>query len=160
MTVDGPGMLYTSRNNGSSWDTGTTAAYYQTVDVAFGLRPYINEANATLLLAADRALVAQLQQATVVEQAAVTVTLRLPFAATTAARTVTWRGDKLLQRSETVLSFPLASLPATVNQDVRHCRCLVRSTSFVAKAVPFLAVIRLSSRSPCRIPARLQSSSG
>ena len=117
VTVDGPGMLYTSRDNGSTWDAGTTTEYYQTVDVAFGMRPFINEENGTLLLLADKALVAQLQQATAAEQAAVYVTLRLPFATTTAAKTVTWRGDKLLQRAETVLSFPLASLPATVNQD-------------------------------------------
>ena len=118
VTADGPGMLYTSRDNGTTWDAGTTVEYYQAVAVAFGVRPFINEANGTLLLAADSALIAQLQQASAAEQAAVSVTLRRPFATTPAAQSVTWHGDKLLQRHETVLSFSLASLPATVNQDV------------------------------------------
>ena len=157
VTVDGAGMLYTSRDNGSTWDSGTTAEYYQAVAVAFGLRPYINEVNGTLLLATDRAVIAELQQASAAEQAAVSVTLRLPFATTPSAQTVTWKGEQLLQRcggkayllchvilsmiilprqardkhretlggktcvfrrAETVLSFSLASLPATINQDV------------------------------------------
>jgi hypothetical protein len=118
VTVDGAGMLYTSRDNGSTWDSGTTAEYYQAVAVAFGLRPYINEMNGTLLLAADPALIAGLQQASAADHAAVSVTLKLPFATTPSAQTVSWRAERLLQRSETVLSFSLASLPATVNQDV------------------------------------------
>jgi hypothetical protein len=118
VTVDGPGMLYTSRDNGTSWDAGTTAEYYQAVAVAFGMRPYINEVNGTLLLAVDSALLTQLQLATAAERAAVSVTLRLPFVSAPAARTVIWRGGQLLQRAQTVLSFSLVPLPATVNQDV------------------------------------------
>ena len=95
--------------------------YYAAVAVAFGLRPFINEKNGTLLLVVDHALVVQLQQASAAEQAAVSVTLRLPFATTSAAQIMTWRSsasEKLLQRPRTLLSFPLGALPDTVNQDV------------------------------------------
>jgi len=126
--VDGPGMLYTSRDNGSTWDAGTTAEYYQAVDVAFGLRPYISEENGTLLLLADAALVSELRSASAAEQASVSVAIALPFATQPSAQTVTWRGGKMLQRAETVLSFPLASLPVKLDRLHDHSLYSVSNT--------------------------------
>ena len=79
-TVGGPGLLFTSRDNGTTWDSGTAVEYREDVAVAFGLRPFVDEVNGTLLLAVAPALVARLRQASAAEQAAVSVTLRLPFA--------------------------------------------------------------------------------
>lgn len=116
-TVDGPASIFTSRDNGTTWDNGTRVQYFETVSVAFGLRPFIQEVNGTLLLEADPSLVTELQQADPSVQESVRVTLRLPFAST-GHQQIVWKGGGLLQQLQTVLYFPLAQLPSTVNQDV------------------------------------------
>eukprot|EP01044_Picomonas_judraskeda_P009072 COSAG03_NODE_1079_length_4874_cov_292.616335_2_plen_400_part_00 len=116
-TVDGPASVFTSRDNGSTWDNGTRVQYVETVSVAFGLRPFIREPNGTLLLEADPSLVDELQQAGAADQESVRVTLKLPFAPE-GQQQLSWKGGGLLQRRQTVLYFSLAQLPTTVNQDV------------------------------------------
>lgn len=102
----GPGMLYVSSDNGTTWGNGTRAEWYETVAVAYGLRPYINEVNASLLVWADG-------DAPPIES----VSLELPFA--TPPQTVTWAANSApgLSSGVATLAFPLAGLPLTINQD-------------------------------------------
>jgi hypothetical protein len=116
-TVDGPASVFTSRDNGTTWDNGTRVQYFETVSVAFGRRPFIWETNGSLLLEADPSLITELQQAATADQERVRVTLKLPFASN-GHQQIIWEGGALLQQRQTVLSFPLAQLPTTVNQDV------------------------------------------
>ncbi len=129
MAGAGPGLLEIVSNG-----TGTNRAkveYYESVSVAFGLRPYINETSATLLLRQDRDFIAHI--AASAEASSVSVQLHLPFA--TPPRTVTWSAsngfDNLLQQPEQVLHFSLDGLPRTVNQDVKITVTLPRGESFV-----------------------------
>lgn len=119
-TVDGPASLFTSRDNGTTWDNGTRVQYYETVSVAFGYRPFIFEANGTLLLEADSSLIDELQHVGVAadQERSVSVTLHLPFATDSRNREVTWKGNGLLEKRQTVLRFALDDLPSTINQDV------------------------------------------
>ena len=117
MAGAGPGLLEIVSNG-----TGTNRAkveYYESVSMAFGLRPYINETGATLLLRPDRDFIANI--AASAEASSVSVKMELPFA--TPSRTVTWSAsegvDNLLQEPEQVLHFSLEGLPPTVNQDVK-----------------------------------------
>eukprot|EP01052_Picozoa_sp_SAG31_P029914 SAG31_NODE_3019_length_4784_cov_2.199360_6_plen_454_part_00 len=114
-TVDGPALIFTSRD-GQTWDDGTRVQYFETVSVAFGFRPFIYEKNGTLLLEADMALVEHLRSLPIADQERVSVTLELPFAAN---RQITWRGNGLLQKHQSILEFSLSQLPSTVNQDVK-----------------------------------------
>ena len=115
----GPGNLSIS---GSVAGTGSQAVeieYYESVAVAFGLRPYINEAVGTLLLAPDPEIIAA---AVMPGATGAKVSMDLPFA--TPPRTEHWSATtpsagKLLSEPEQVLSFSLAGFPATVNQDVK-----------------------------------------
>eukprot|EP01043_Picozoa_sp_COSAG02_P058498 COSAG02_NODE_7290_length_3083_cov_1.681300_4_plen_451_part_01 len=129
MVGAGPGLLEIVSNG-----TGTNRAkveYYESVSVAFGLRPYINETTATLLLRPDHDLIARI--AASAESSSVSVQVELPFA--TPPRTVTWSAskgfDNLLQQPEQALHFSLEGLPFTVNQDVKITVTLPKGESFV-----------------------------
>ena len=112
----GPGKLSVSAGNAST--QSVEVEYYQSVAVAFGLRPYVSESTGTLLLLTDRDVIAAAKGH---GASPATVTMELPFA--TPPRTVSWsesnRGTPLLREPEQVLSFGLDGLPATVNQDVK-----------------------------------------
>jgi hypothetical protein len=113
---------------------GVEVEFYESVAVAFGLRPYLGGDNetATLLLAPAPEVVAA---ATASGAKPVAVELELPFA--TPARTVKWTAAgagsaKLLSAPEQVLSFTLdGSLPATINQDVKITISLPSGASIV-----------------------------
>eukprot|EP01051_Picozoa_sp_SAG22_P010778 SAG22_NODE_990_length_6131_cov_3.233588_4_plen_414_part_00 len=119
-TTAGPGLLAVHAGAGRS--EPVEVDFYESVAVAFGLRPYIggDGETATLLLAPAPEIVAA-AEAPGAKPA--TVELELPFA--TPARTETWAagdvagGAKLLSAPEQVLTFKLDRLPATVNQDVK-----------------------------------------
>lgn len=53
----GPGMVYVSADNGTTWGNGSKAEWFESVAVAFGLRPYIShqEEDASLLVWSDAA---------------------------------------------------------------------------------------------------------
>ena len=112
----GPGLLSVGAPGASS--TQVEVEYYESVSVAFGLRPYLGEVAGTLLLRPDREVLAA---ASAPGGSPVAVEMALPFA--TPPRTERWTatpgGGPLLQQAEQVLAFELAGLPATVNQDVR-----------------------------------------
>lgn len=109
-----PGPGYLSIAAGGNATQAAEVEYYESVAVAFGLRPYITEANGTLLLLTDRDVVAQARKS---GAGAVSVVLHLPFASP--PRSESWHGDGLLTQPEQVLSFSLDNLPSTINQDVR-----------------------------------------
>jgi hypothetical protein len=113
-----PGPGYLSIAAGGNATQAAEVEYYESVAVAFGLRPYITEANGTLLLLTDRDV---LTQASRNDAGAVSVVLHLPFA--TPPRSDSWGGTGadvgLLTQPEQVLSFSLDNLPSTINQDVR-----------------------------------------
>ena len=113
-----PGPGYLTIAAGGNATQVAEVEYYESVAVAFGLRPYITEANGTLLLLTDRDVLAQAKKS---GAGAISVVLHLPFA--TPARSESWHaaggGDGLLTQSEQVLSFSLDNLPSTINQDVR-----------------------------------------
>jgi hypothetical protein len=52
-----PGMVYVSADNGTTWGNGSKAEWFESVAVAFGLRPYIagQEEDASLLVWSDTA---------------------------------------------------------------------------------------------------------
>jgi len=108
MASAGPALLQIFSNG-----SGTNRAkveYYESVSVAFGLRPYISEAEGTLLLRPDRGLIAAVAAASTSDSSAtVVVKMTLPFAEP--PRTVTWDATtlpSLLQQPEQVLSFSFA----------------------------------------------------
>jgi hypothetical protein len=113
-----PGPGYLSVAAGGNATQAAEVEYYESVAVAFGLRPYITEANGTLLLLTDSDVLAQARKS---GAGAVSVVLHLPFA--TPPRSESWHtassGDSLLTQPEQVLSFSLDNLPSTINQDVR-----------------------------------------
>ena len=100
----GPGMLYVSSDNGTTWGNGTRAEWYESVAVAFGLRPYITgqETEATLLVWADPSV-----------GSIASVEMELPFASP--ARTQKWGAAG--PRAE--LRFAFTDLPESINQDVK-----------------------------------------
>ena len=96
----------------TAWSAGTRIGFFDRVEVAFGLRPYIAEASGSLLLAPHWSMAASKSFA---------VELQLPFARPS-ARVHRWAALNASQ-AEHVLTFSLDGLPATVNQD---CRIIVR----------------------------------
>jgi hypothetical protein len=117
--VEGSGHIVLSGDNGTSWSRPIDVQYFESVAVSFGMRPYIAEEEGVLLVFADTST-GPLHSRSVAELVA-NITMAMPFASTAAAQTVTWRSPSasLLRGPETVLRFPLAALPALVNQDVR-----------------------------------------
>ena len=113
----GPGMVFVSADNGTSWSNGTRAEWFESVAVAFGLRPYIAEETATLLVSADESVVKASHA--VGSSSHAKISMELPFASP--PRTETWTAQQhaALHREQTVLSFPLDGLPDTINQDVK-----------------------------------------
>ena len=111
----GPGMLVVA--SGGAASVAQPVTYYESVAITFGLRPYINESFATLLLAPAPEVIAA---SAAPGATAATVLLHLPFAAP--PRTESWKtapNGGLLTQPEQVLTFPLTNLPSTINQDVK-----------------------------------------
>lgn len=114
----GPGLLRIVAGNQST--TYVQVTYYESVAVAFGLRPYITESFGSLLLLPDPSV---LKTAHASDRVPASVTLHLPFASPP-HNVVEWTDSKLLREPEQVLRFSLQALPATVNQDVEITTCL------------------------------------
>ena len=94
--------------------------------MAFGLRPYITEDEGTIRLrtshhAANKDRLARRGGGASTAPSPTRVEMDLPFASPPHAVVWTDRDTLggLLRRPEQALSFPLKSLPSTVNQDVR-----------------------------------------
>ena len=123
----GPGYLSLTGSVAGTSSQKVQIEYYESVAAAFGLRPYIAETTGTLLLAPDAEVLAA---AAAPGATPATVSMELPFA--TPPRTEHWPkpspaatnasnsgGAALLSEHEQVLTFSLAGLPTTVNQDVK-----------------------------------------
>lgn len=118
----GPGNLSISGSDAGTGSQAVEIEYYESVAVAFGLRPYINEAAGSLLLLPDPEVVTA-TSATGATSAE--VSMELPFARP--PRTEHWsattsNGDNrkgLLSEAEQILTFSLDGLPASINQDVK-----------------------------------------
>lgn len=96
----------------TDWSVGTRIAFFDPVEVAFGLRPYISESFGSLLLAPHFSMA---------EAISFEVELLLPFASPS-ARTHQWK-DLNASQAEHILTFALDGLPSIINQD---CRIIVR----------------------------------
>ena len=101
----GPGMIYISADNGTTWGNGTKAEWFESIAVAFGLRPYIagQEEHASLLVWSD-AMTAPVTD----------ITMELPFCKP--ARTQKWTA---IARPRAVLKFTFEGMRDLINQDVR-----------------------------------------
>lgn len=101
----GPGMVYISTDNGTTWGNGLQAEWFESVAVAFGLRPYIvgQEEDASLLVWSDTTA------APIAE-----ITMELPFCEP--ARTQKWT---VVARPRAVLRFAFDHMPELINQDVK-----------------------------------------
>lgn len=101
----GPGMIYISADNGTTWGNGSKAEWFESVAVAFGLRPYITgqEEDATLLVWSDRTTVPIAE-----------ITMELPFCKP--ARTQKWTA---VAHPRAVLRFAFDGMPELINQDVK-----------------------------------------
>lgn len=99
-----------STPNGTVWSVSVRIAFFDSVETAFGLRPYIAERNGSLLLAPHRSLA---------RLGSFSVALHFPFAISAAARIHEWK-DLNATTAHHVLQFSLEGLPELANQD-----CLV-----------------------------------
>ena len=102
----GPGLLYVSSTNGTTWGPGARAEWFESVAVAFNLRPYIaeQERDGALLVWADSSTgpIAAIQ-------------MELPFCVP--ARKQKWAAAG----PQASLKFSFDGMPETVNQ-VKHPR--------------------------------------
>ena len=96
----------------NKWSVGTRVDFFDPMEVAFGLRPYITENFGSLLLAPHFSMASF---------ASFNVELLLPFA-TPGAQVHVWNNLNASE-IEHVLNFSVDGLPATINQD---CKIVVR----------------------------------
>jgi hypothetical protein len=103
VVVGGAGLLLVSMDNGSTFSNALPIRYQPLMDVAIGRRPYLSEAQGSLLLMPSPRLYG--------------LHLRIAAALPCANWSMGWEVE--MANSSTVLTFPLETLPQSINNDLR-----------------------------------------